>query len=140
MHGCLKIDMYFLDFYGISRYPGTKKYLIVMRYVEQGDLKKYLACNITNNNWKNRIDKLWGLAIDLRTLHSSNLVHRDIHSGNVLFGKDRRSFIDDFGLTCKDGQAQDKDVKGVLPYIAPEILVRNLIQEATDVYSFDILM
>src|SRR4051794_34440730 len=140
MHRCLRTDMYFLDFYGISRYSEKNKYVIVMRYVEGGDLRKYLFANFANNSWNNRIDKLWGLAIDLRTLHRSDLVHRDLHSGNVLFGDDRRSFIADFGLTCKDGQTQEKEVKGVLPYVAPEILIRQPHTKATDVYSFGMIM
>jgi serine/threonine protein kinase len=140
MNRCLKTDMYFLDFYGISRHPDTKKYVIVMRYVEQGDLRKYIFSNFVDNSWVNRIDRLWSIAIDLRTLHLSNLVHRDLHSGNVLFGKDRRSFISDFGLACKDGQTQENDAKGVLPYVAPEVLCRQPYTKAADVYSFGIIM
>ncbi|RIA90821.1 kinase-like domain-containing protein [Glomus cerebriforme] len=140
MNKCIKTDMYFLDFYGISRHPVTKKYLIVMRYVEEGDLRKYLFSNFANNSWINRINRLWGLATDLRTLHLSDLVHKDLHSGNVLFGNDRRSFIADFGLACRDGQSQENDAKGVLPYVAPEVLCRKPYTKAADVYSFGIIM
>ncbi|RGB27374.1 kinase-like domain-containing protein [Rhizophagus diaphanus] len=119
MNRCLKNDMYFLDFYGISRHPDTNKYLIVMRYVEE---------------------EFWSIAIDLRTLHRADLVHRDLHSGNVLFGSDRRSFIADFVLACKDGQAQEDNSKGVLPYVAPEVLCRQPYTKAADVYSFGIIM
>lgn len=140
MNRCLKTDMYFLDFYGISRHPDTNKYLIVMRYVEEGDLRKYIYSNVVTNSWVNHIDRLWSIAIDLRTLHRSNLVHRDLHSGNALFGSDRRSFIADFGLACRDGQAQEDNSKGVLPYVAPEVLCRQPYTKAADVYSFGIIM
>ncbi|PKY44113.1 kinase-like protein [Rhizophagus irregularis] len=140
MNRCLKNDMYFLDFYGISRLPDTNKYLIVMRYFEEGDLRKYIYSNSVTNSWVNRIDRLWSIAIDLRTLHRADLVHRDLHSGKVLFGSDRRSFIADFGLACKDGQAQEDDSKGVLPYVAPEVLCRQPYMKAADVYSFGIIM
>lgn len=140
MNRCLKNDMYFLDFYGISRLPDTNKYLIVMRYFEEGDLRKYIYSNSVTNIWVNRIDRLWSIAIDLRTLHRADLVHRDLHSGKVLFGSDRRSFIADFGLACKDGQAQEDDSKGVLPYVAPQVLCRQPYMKAADVYSFGIIM
>src|SRR2546429_609592 len=141
MNRCLKTDIYFLDFYGISRHPDTKKYLIVMRYVEEGDLRKYVFSNLTTNSWANRIDRLWGVAIDLRTLHLTNYVHRDLHSGNVLLGSDRRIFIADFGLACKDGQALESGAKGVLPFVAPEVLLRcQSYTKAADVYSFGIIM
>ncbi|CAG8628197.1 5577_t:CDS:2 [Rhizophagus irregularis] len=63
-------------------------------------LKEAKAMNrcLKNDIRVNRIDRLWSIAIDLRTLHRADLVHRDLHSGKVLFGSDRRSFIADFGL------------------------------------------
>ncbi|UZO12443.1 uncharacterized protein OCT59_003980 [Rhizophagus irregularis] len=105
-------------------------------------LKEAKAMNrcLKNDIRVNRIDRLWSIAIDLRTLHRADLVHRDLHSGKVLFGSDRRSFIADFGLACKDGQAQEDDSKGVLPYVAPEVLCRQPYTRAADVYSFGIIM
>ncbi|CAG8592921.1 9468_t:CDS:2 [Gigaspora margarita] len=87
LHECLKINLYSLDFYGITKHPTTQKYLIVMRYAEEGDLRKYLRNNFKTFDWKNRIDKLWGLATDIRSMHEKGLVHRDLHPGNVLFGE-----------------------------------------------------
>ncbi|CAG8488120.1 7377_t:CDS:2 [Acaulospora morrowiae] len=87
LHECLKINLYSLDCYGITRHPETKKYLIVMRFVEEGDLRTYLSSNFSNSSWDNRLDRLWSFSIDLRSLHYAGLVHRDLHAGNMLFGK-----------------------------------------------------
>lgn len=111
-----------------------------MRYVKEGDLRKYVFSNLDDISWENRVDILWSVATDLRTLHLTDLVHRDLHSGNVLLGSERRSFIADFGLACKDGQDQEGDAKGVLPYVAPEVLCCKPYTKATDVYSFGIIM
>ncbi|CAB5376305.1 unnamed protein product [Rhizophagus irregularis] len=55
--------------------------------------------------------RLWSLTIDFRSLHRSGLVHRDLHSGNVLFGDNRRNFVADLGLACKDGQNITGEIK-----------------------------
>jgi len=140
LHQCLKVNLYSLDCYGITRHPDTQKYLIVMRLAEVGHLQAYLSSNYATITWKDRLDRLWGLAIDLRSLHMSGLVHRDLHGGNVLFGDNRRTFIADLGLTSHDGHNVDTNVKGVLPYVAPEVLRRQNHTKAADIYSFAIIM
>ncbi|CAG8758858.1 3880_t:CDS:1, partial [Cetraspora pellucida] len=40
---------------------------------------------------------------------------RRIHGSNILFSKNRRSFIADLGLACKDGQTSNGIIKGILP-------------------------
>ncbi|RIB25019.1 kinase-like domain-containing protein [Gigaspora rosea] len=141
LHECLKINLYSLDFYGITKHPTTQKYLIVMRYAEEGDLRKYLRNNFKNFDWKSRIDKLWGLATDIRSMHEKGLVHRDLHPGNVLFGEGRRSFVSDLGLACQEGYVPIGELKGVLPYVAPELISRGSpYTKATDIYSFAFIM
>ncbi|CAG8523920.1 2238_t:CDS:2 [Dentiscutata heterogama] len=93
-----KTNLGSIDCYGITQHPVTKDYLIVMRYVERGDLRTYLTSTFDTITWKDRLDRLWSLAIDIRSLHRLGLVHRDLHSGNVLFGDNRRSFVADLGL------------------------------------------
>src|SRR3990170_6610211 len=104
MHQCRRVNLGSLDCYGITRHPESRNYLMVIRFVEHGDLRKYLSSNFATNSWKDLLDRLWSLTIDLRSLHRLDFVHRDLHSGNVLFGNNKRSFIADLGLTCKDGQ------------------------------------
>ncbi|CAG8626985.1 18587_t:CDS:2, partial [Dentiscutata erythropus] len=64
-----------------------------------GEMKAMLEFRKTNlGSIDYRLDRLWSLAIDIRSLHRLGLVHRDLHSGNVLFGDNRRSFVADLGL------------------------------------------
>ncbi|CAG8463456.1 3773_t:CDS:2 [Acaulospora morrowiae] len=122
LHECLKINLYSLDCYGITRHPETKKYLIAMRFVEEGDLRAYLSSNFANSTWVDRLDRLWSFAIDLRSLHAANLVHRDLHAGNMLFGKNRRNFISDLGLACEDGQTMKDLVYDIYCGLRPPVI------------------
>src|SRR6266516_1844291 len=51
-------------------------------------------------------------------------------------------FIGDLGLSIMKSEANNfKDIKGVMPYLAPELLSgRGSYSQATDVYAFGIIM
>ena len=66
---------------------------------------------------------------------------RDLHPGNLLLNNSY-CFIGDLGLSILKSEAGDiKDIKGVMPYLAPELLSgRGSYSQATDVYAFGIIM
>ena len=80
--------------------------------------------------------------IGLVGLHESNLVHRDLHDGNILIAIEY-SRISDLGL-CKPisyySSTSRNEIYGVLPYIAPEVLRGNPYTPASDIYSFSMIM
>ncbi|RIB13551.1 hypothetical protein C2G38_2197524 [Gigaspora rosea] len=51
-------------------------------------------------NWKDKLNLLQCIASDLQVIHSQDLIHQDLHNGNIL----------------------QNDLKGILPYVIPEIL------------------
>lgn len=119
--------------YGISQNPQTGNYLMVMKYVEGGDLRKYLTSNKLTFN--DKLKRLINIIQGLKDVHQKNLVHRDFHSGNIL-NSDIQSFITDLGL-CKPVNEvnQEKEIYGVLPYVAPEVLSKKGYTLASDIYS-----
>src|SRR5437868_14537284 len=82
----------------------------------------------------------------LNKIHEKGLIHRDFHCGNVLNNKDNSgrlySQIADLGL-CKPAnvisQSVDKQIYGVLPYVAPEVLKGKEYTQASDIYGFGII-
>ncbi|GET51924.1 kinase-like domain-containing protein [Rhizophagus irregularis DAOM 181602=DAOM 197198] len=57
----------------------------------------------------------------LKDIHEENAIHRDLHSGNILFDKiDQRLFISDLGF-CGPADKSQNSIYGNLPYIAPEL-------------------
>src|SRR5581483_4707719 len=99
-----------------------------------------------NLNWKNKFKYLCNIAIGLRIIHDKNLIHRDLHIGNILnFSSEGDIRITDMGL-CKPADynklenTNNNSVYGVLPYIAPEVLKGQKYTKAADIYGFGIIM
>src|SRR3954463_15220446 len=73
-----------LDIYGISQDPNTKEYILVMRYANNGSLKDYITKKFKDLKWKDKIEILHSIILGLNTIHQEQLVHRDLHCGNIL--------------------------------------------------------
>ncbi|CAG8562461.1 3896_t:CDS:2 [Paraglomus occultum] len=72
---------------------------MVMKYIEGGDLRKYLKTK--KLNFKDKLLRLVNIAQGLKDIHQKGLVHRDFHPGNIL-NSEIHSFITDLGEV--DGQ------------------------------------
>ena len=131
--------------YGISQDPETKNYIMVLDYAVNGSLRNYLDKEYDKLSWYNKFCYLWRIAYGLNKIHEEELIHRDLHIGNILKFP-RYASITDMGL-CKpadynklENTNNNNNVYGVLPYIAPEILRGQNYTKAADVYSFGIIM
>ncbi|GBC22600.2 kinase-like domain-containing protein [Rhizophagus irregularis DAOM 181602=DAOM 197198] len=63
------------------------------------------------------------------------LIHRDLHSGNILFDENSQIFyICDLGF-CGPADVPLNGIYGNLPYIAPEIIAGKGTTPASDIYS-----
>src|ERR1051325_4429793 len=126
--------------------PDTKDYMMVLRYCENGDLRNYLNKSI---DYETKIKNLSEFATGLLDIHNAGKVHKDLHSGNVLFAvhsSSKRDFplIGDLGM-CQPANNEEISVKkegiyGVLPYVAPEVLRGSQYTKESDIYSFGIIM
>ncbi|RHZ64175.1 hypothetical protein Glove_326g64 [Diversispora epigaea] len=78
----------------------------------------------------------------LEQIHNNNLIHRDLHSGNILMGVNGilgSIRIADLGL-CRNVDISTDFIYGIIPYVAPEIFKDSSYSQASDVYSFGMLM
>lgn len=124
----------------MTKLPHNGNYAMVLAHTQEGSLRDYLKNNHPNLNLDDRITMFQDLCGSLSVIHEKNLVHCDLHSGNILVqGKCCR--VTDFGL-C--GPVDDKSfnkVYGIIPYIAPEVLRKlNKKTKESDIYSIGMLM
>ncbi|POG58622.1 kinase-like domain-containing protein [Rhizophagus irregularis DAOM 181602=DAOM 197198] len=115
---------------------------MVLEYASKGSLRNYLDTNYNTLSWKDKLLHFCHIASGLVDIHRNELIHRDFHIGNVLVSNFVK--IADLGL-CKpaDYSALEntrKNVYGVLPYVAPEIIRGYDYTKAADIYSFGIIM
>ncbi|CAI2162541.1 2206_t:CDS:2 [Funneliformis geosporum] len=130
------------NFFGITKDPSSN-YMFVMRYYENGDLHSYLDEAQGMLCWRDIVEMLWGISGGIEYIHENELIHGNIHGGNLLVENELDSIdirISDVGLHCLIDMKNSNGFYGVLPYIAPEILKGGLATKASDIYSFGIIM
>ncbi|CAI2176633.1 17787_t:CDS:2 [Funneliformis geosporum] len=81
----------------------------------------------------------------MEDIHNKKFIHRDLHSGNILFVKSNASKyqwqIGDLGLSQPANNTPlNNEIYGVIPYIAPEIFNGVAFSKASDVYSMGMIM
>ncbi|CAI2165137.1 5341_t:CDS:2 [Funneliformis geosporum] len=78
--------------------------------------------------------------VAIRHLHDEGAIHRDLHSGNILYKQYSNSwYISDFGF-CGPADMPLQSIYGNLPYIAPEVISGERNTKASDIYSISMLM
>jgi serine/threonine protein kinase len=87
------------------------------------------------------LSNLIEIANGLINIHGIDIIHRDLHSGNIFFSKSGIIRIGDFGISKSATESMDnKENYGIIPYMAPEIFQRQKYTEASDTYSFGMIM
>ncbi|GBC00570.1 hypothetical protein RclHR1_00390024 [Rhizophagus clarus] len=128
--------------YGITQDPKTKEYMMVLDYCDFGNLRSYLNESEEYINCRRKINELQQIARGLLNIHDSGKVHKDFHSGNILFTS--YPYISDLGMCQPANNEQpvnkEEGIYGVLPYMAPEVLRGHQYTKAADIYSFGIVM
>ena len=124
----------------MTKDPETKEFMMILQFANKGNLRSILSSDFNNILWKDKIDHLYFIMVDLKNLHELGCFHKDFHSGNILQISES-SYISDFGLSgSSNEQKSDDKICGVLPYIAPEVLNGEPYTLSSDIYSFGVIM
>jgi serine/threonine protein kinase len=112
---------------------------MVLEYAENGSLRIHLNKVFRKLDRKDKFLYIYYTAHGLGAIHKNGLIHRDLHSGNILEFAGYTA-ITDMGLCKPASENTINSIYGVLPYIAPEILRGQNYTKAADIYSFGIIM
>ncbi|CAJ0745608.1 3111_t:CDS:2 [Entrophospora sp. SA101] len=85
---------YVVTCYGITKDPTTSDYMIVMRKMDY-DLKEFVkdnANNVSNLSWSKKYSIIKKIADCLLHIHEANSIHKNLHSGNVLYSSELKDW------------------------------------------------
>ncbi|POG62470.1 kinase-like domain-containing protein [Rhizophagus irregularis DAOM 181602=DAOM 197198] len=140
---------------GITKFESDNQivnnnYIMVMEYADGGSLRNYLEKNFTSRlTWDDKLDVAYQLAYAVSCLHNEGIIHRDLHSGNILVHQNIIKLAD-FGLSKRIGASSNFQSKlfGMVPYVDPKSFSKRRnnnnqmfsLNEKSDVYSVGVLL
>ncbi|CAJ0830689.1 14084_t:CDS:10 [Entrophospora sp. SA101] len=98
-HHKVELHSNILRFYGITKEKKHKKnYMFVLEYANNGNLCNYLKANFNIMDWGTKLKFAKQIVSAVRHLHENKIVHRDLHSKNILIHNGNIK-ICDFGIS-----------------------------------------
>ncbi|CAB5356950.1 unnamed protein product [Rhizophagus irregularis] len=144
MHLHLNYSDRIIRCFGISLDPKTNEYFLIMQYANGGDLQTYLKNNFNSLTWDDKKKLAFQIADGLNYLHNENILHRDLHSKNIVIHENNAKIMD-FGISKnQNNQTSTAYVGnfGVVAYMEPKRFVDPNFPyiKSSDIYSFGVLM
>ncbi|RGB37964.1 kinase-like domain-containing protein [Rhizophagus diaphanus] len=131
-----------IRFYGVTKVD-NEKYSLVLEYANNGTLKTYLNEHFNELTWTDKYQLAFQLATAVECLHDCNIIHRDLHSDNILVHQ-KNLKLTDFGLSKKIAEVSSNvsNILGVIPFIDPKKLNDQgyKLNKKSDVYGIGVLM
>ncbi|KAF0554764.1 kinase-like protein [Gigaspora margarita] len=121
--------------------------MLVLQFADGGSLRDFLKLKSNKNNyyyrisWAELIKIAMEITLRLKYLHENNIIHRDLHSKNILLDNGK-VLIADFGLSKRlDDTATTSSVKGIDAYIDPRCFNPEVKRDKEfDIYSLGVLL
>ncbi|PKY18543.1 kinase-like protein, partial [Rhizophagus irregularis] len=118
--------------------------ILVLEYANEGNLRDYLKKKFTYLRWNDKIQMALDITGGLKFIHSKEIIHRDLHSKNILVNNGKL-LIADFGLSKKLAEITTNSVgnrQGMIEYIEPQCFKNRKYKKdkKSDIYSLGVLL
>ncbi|RIB09548.1 hypothetical protein C2G38_2208620 [Gigaspora rosea] len=141
-----------IKFYGISKVQpepqnlfSTSKFVLVLQFAKGGSLRNHLKTKLCKDfykiSWNELIKIAMEITLGLKYLHDKDIIHRDLHSNNILIDDDK-AMIADFGISkqLNDTNNSISEIMGVPAYIDPRCIDSNeKPDKKSDIFSLGML-
>jgi len=126
--------------------------MVVMQHANNGNLLSYLDRNVNKLTWRMKLQCLEKISLQMYHIHDAGIVHCNLHGGNIFLHYDNESEIEkdfrvshshicDLGLSrSMNSRKSNSTIRGVLPFIAPEVFQTRKFTKKSDIYSFGIIV
>ncbi|PKK66743.1 kinase-like protein, partial [Rhizophagus irregularis] len=117
---------------------------LVLDYANEGNLRNYLRKKFISLKWKDKIQMALDITSGLKFLHSKGIIHRDLHSKNILVNNGKL-LIADLGLSKRLAEITTNskgNTHGMTEYIEPQCFKNNRYKKdkRSDIYSLGVLL
>jgi serine/threonine protein kinase len=115
-----------------------------MQYADGGNLREYLKNNSSTLTWNDKIKLAYQITEGIKILQGENILHRDLHSKNIVVHQGEAKIID-LGI-AKSMETQTNIhstcVMGMIAYIDPKRLENYFYEynDKSDIYSLGVLL
>ncbi|UZO26967.1 uncharacterized protein OCT59_019177 [Rhizophagus irregularis] len=128
------------QFYGITKDLSSNNYIMVLQYANQGNLREYLSINFKSLQWSDKISMASEIACGLNYLHSTKIIHRNLHAKNILVHNGTPMIALTRGITAEDSSSSV--IYGMPAYVEPQCYKYDdyVRDEKSDTYSLGVLL
>jgi Nif-specific regulatory protein len=86
-------------------------------------------------NWDALYDVVLQIASGLHHIHHLGIIHLDLKPSNILVSDSGEAKIMDFGVAVESHQVLNRQIRGTLHYMAPEVLRQDRVDSRADLYA-----
>jgi Nif-specific regulatory protein len=102
-----------------------------MEYLHGKRISEYFD----GKNWIALYDVVLQIASALHYIHRQGIIHLDLKPSNIFVDENGRAKLMDFGLAIASRQVLDRQIRGTLQYMAPEVLRQDRVDSRADLYA-----